>query len=140
MKTLKSAMMGIALLFVCVAANATTKPAAEKMTKDDVIRVYTDAVANGKTSDLDRILDSSMQFNMQRGDNTNTLNKDEFISSVKNAVPDPSVKATSNIMQDDDNSAMVKVEFKYDGFTRTDMVTLQNSAGWVVTKVDSSFK
>ncbi len=141
MKTLKSMISAIALLFVCVAANATVKPVADKPTKNDVVSMYIDATINAKTSNLYNITDDGLQFSIQRGDNVNTLNKDQYMDYMKNnAVADPSVKTNTTIVQEDDNTYVVKVDFKYSDYTRTDLVTMENSNGWTITKVTSSFK
>ena len=141
MKTLKSMLAGIALLFVCLAANAVTQPANGKPTKDDVVKMYIDAITNGKISNLNNVLDDDMQFNMQRGENVNTLNKAQLLDYLRsNTTSDPSVKTATTVEQEDDNSSVIKIEFKYDGYSRTDEVTLMNTNGWAITKVVSTFK
>jgi hypothetical protein len=140
MKTLKSMLTALALLFVCVAANATVKPHTGKPTKNDVVNLYIDAIAHGKTNNLDNILDDGLQFNMVRGERVNTLSKDQLISYLKNNTSDAPASTNTTIVQDDDNASVIKVEFKYADFTRTDLVTLENANGWAITKVQSSFK
>jgi hypothetical protein len=141
MKTVKTVLAGIMMLLVCVAANATVKPATDKPTKNDVVNVYIDAIAHGKISNLDKFLDDNLQFNMKRGENVNTLNKNELMDYLKtNAMDDPSVKVTTTVQQEDDNSAVVKVDFAYTDYVRTDVVTLSNTNGWVVASVTSTFK
>ncbi len=141
MKTLKSMLTGIALLFICIAANATVKSTAGKPTKEDVIKTYVDAITNAKINNLDKVLDDNLQFNMQRGENVTTLSKGQLLDYLKNsATADPSVTTTTTMLQDDDNSAFIKVEFKYADYVRTDEITLSNANGWVISKVQSSFK
>jgi hypothetical protein len=139
MKTLKSLLAGITLLFVCVAANA--KPANVKETKDDVVKIYIDDITNGKISDLNTIFDDDLEFNMQRGENVNTWNKGQLLDYLKNnATADPSVKTTTTVTQDGDEASVVKVEFKYDSYTRIDTITLARTDGWKITKIKSEFK
>ena len=141
MKTLKSMLAGIALLFICVAAYAITKTKPDKLTKDEVVKIYVDAITSGNVSNLNNVLSDDLQFDIQRGQNVNTLNKNQLIDYLKNnTVSDPSVKTTTTVEQGDDNSSVVKVEFKYDGYTRTDEVTLYKTRGWLITKVVSVFK
>ena len=141
MKTLKSMLTGIALLFICVAASATVKQSADKPTKSDVVNTYIDAIAHGKTDNLSNILDDGLQFNIVRGDNVNTLTKDQLLDYMKsNTVADAPVSTNTTIVRQDDDAYVVKVDFKYGDFTRTDTVTLENNSGWVVTKVQSTFK
>ena len=140
MRTLKSILAGIALLFICVAANAITKPATGKLTRDEVLKIYIDATTNGNAGKLDNVLADDLQFYLQRGDYVNTLDKTELIDYVKNnTTPDPSVKTTTTIMREDDNSSVIKVVFKYDGYSRTDEVTLNKTFGWVITTVACVF-
>ena len=141
MKTLKSMLAGITLLFICVAANAITKPTADTPTKDDVVKVYIDAITSGNVIKLNNVVADDLQFDIQRGQNVNTLNKNQLIDYLKNnTVPDPSVKTTTRVEQEDDNSAVVKVEFKYDSYSRTDEVTLYKTRTWLITKVVSIVK
>jgi len=140
MRTLKSILAGIALLFICVAANAITKPTTGKLTRDEVLKIYIDATTNGNAGKLDNDLADDLQFYLQRGDYVNTLDKTELIDYVKNnTTPDPSVKTTTTIMREDDNSSVIKVVFKYDGYSRTDEVTLNKTFGWVITTVACVF-
>jgi len=140
MKTLKSMLAGITLLFICVAANAITKPATGKLTRDEVVKIYIDATTSGNVSNLNNVLADDLQFNIQRRENVNTLDKNQLIDYLKNnTTSDPSVKTTTTVMREDDNSSVIKVEFKYDGYSRTDEVTLNKTLGWVITTVVCKF-
>ena len=140
MKTLKSILAGIALLSICVAANAITKPTTGKLTRDEVVKIYIDATTSGNVSKLDNVLSDDLQFYLQRGDYVSTLDKNQLIDYLKNnTTSDPSVKTTTTIMREDDNSSVIKVEFKYDGYSRTDEVTLNKTFGWVITTVVCKF-
>ena len=141
MKILKSMLAGIALLFICISANAIIKPITGKLTRDEVVKIYIDATTSGNVSKLDNVLADDLQFDIQRGDYVNTLDKNQLIDYLKNnTVSDPSVKITTTVEQEDDKSSVVKVEFKYDSYTRTDEVTLYKTTGWLITKVVSVFK
>ena len=139
-RTLKSILAGIVLLFICVTANAITKPNTGKLTRDEVVKIYIDAITSGNVSKLDNVLADDLQFNIQRGDYVNTLDKNQLIDYLKNnTTSDPSVKITTTVMREDDNSSVIKVEFKYDGYSRTDEVTLNKTFGWVITTVACTF-
>jgi hypothetical protein len=141
MKTLKSILAGVALLFVCIAANAAVKHVSPNLSKDDVVNMYINAIANGKTDNLDKAFDDNLQFNLQRGENVQTLDKDQLLSYLKgNTVSATPVNTTTDIMQEDDASEKLKIQFKYDGYTRTDVVVLNKTFGWQITNVSSSFK
>ena len=140
MKPLKSMLAGIALLFICAAANAITKPTTGKLTRDEVVKIYIDATTSGNVSNLNNVLADDLQFDIQRGDNVHILDKDQLIDYLKNnATSEPSVKTTTTVVQEDDNSSVIKVEFKYDGYSRTDEVTLNKTLGWVITTVVCKF-
>jgi hypothetical protein len=133
MKTLKSMLAVIALLFVGAAANAKTGGNA---TKEDAINTYITAISTGNTGDLSTELENDMQFNIHRGDNVTSLNKDELVNNIKQVGASQPLSTNTSVLEDDPYSAQVKVEFKYDGYTRTDVVTLDKTTGWMITKVD----
>ena len=82
-----------------------------------------------------------MQFNLKRGENVNTLNKEQLLDYLKNnTVANTDVTTTTTVLTDDGNASRVKVEFKYDGYTRIDEITLTKSSGWKIANVDSTFK
>jgi len=141
MKTLKSVLAGIALLFVCVAANAAVKPVTDALTRNDVVNIYIDAITKGNTSDLGKVLDDSFHYDMQRGDNVNSLNKGQLLDYLKNnTATDASVTTTTSIVQEDIDVATIKVEFKYSDYTRVDRVTLTKGNDWMITGVTTSTK
>jgi len=140
MRTLESIFAGIALLFICTAANSVTKPATGKLTRDEVIKIYIDAITSANVSKLNDLLDAELQFNIQRGDFVTTLDKNQLIDYLKNDISsDPSVKISTSVMREDDHSSTIKVEFKYAGYSRIDEVTLTKTFGWLITTIDCRF-
>jgi hypothetical protein len=139
MKTLRSIMAGVALLLVCVGANAAKHTSAGQTT-DDVVTAYINAIANGKTADLDKVLDNSVQFNTKHGSDITTLDKTELINYLKNDAVYPAVKTNTTVMSSDDANAKIKVEFQYDGYTRVDVLVLSKTFGWKINSIDSSTK
>lgn len=139
MKTLRSIMAGVALLLVCVAANAA-KHASVNQTSDDAVTAYVNAIANGKTADLDKVLADDMQFNTKHGGDVTTMDKTELINYLKNDAVYPSVKTNTTVMSSDDDNAKIKVEFQYDGYTRVDVLVLSKTFGWKINSVESSTK
>jgi hypothetical protein len=136
----KSLLAGIALLFVCVAANAITKPTTGKLTRDEVVKIYIDATTSGNVSNLNNVLADDLRFNIQRGEDVDTLDKYQLIDYLKNnTTSDPSVNTTTTFMQEDDNSAVIKIEFMCDCYSRTEEVTLKETSGWVITKAVCKF-
>lgn len=140
MKTLKTMLASLTLLFIFVAGNAIAKPVTEKQTMDDVIKTYVGAVNSGKVNGLDKVLDDDMQFNMLRGERVNSINKNQFIETVKNTPADATVTTSTTTLQGDDSQSVVRVTFTYADYTRTDEITLNNSNGWTISKVVSSVR
>lgn len=137
MKTLKLTIAVLAFLFVGVTANA----AASKITKTDVVNIYIDAIANGKTQGLDQVLDDEMQFHTKRGDNITSIDKNTFLDFLnKNGSGAAPLNTSTTIVQSDDNMEKVKIDFKYDGYERSDVLTLSHTTGWVITNVTSTTK
>jgi len=141
MKTLKLMIAGIALLFASVAANATVKPHTNQLTETDIVNMYIDAITKGNTGNLDKILDNNMQFNTTRGENVSSLDKYQLADFIKtNTVSGLAVTTDTAVLTEDNGSAKIKVSFKYDGYTRTDILSLEKTNGWKITSVDSSTK
>jgi hypothetical protein len=142
MKTLKSIMLGMALLLVSVATNAASKTTHHSTTKDEVMDTYLNAVVHGKLGGIDNVIDDDAEFNMIRGNNVNTLHKQQILSTLKAGENiEQDCKCTKSVVQDSDDASVLKVEMKYADFTRIDLITAQRVAGgWKITKVDTSFK
>ncbi|MGN6641339.1 MAG: hypothetical protein ACTHJ8_20680 [Mucilaginibacter sp.] len=140
MKTLRIMMVGLAMIVICGAANATGK--LYNNTKDDAINTYLNAVVHGKVNGLDDAIDEDAQFNTIRGDRVNTLNKIQMVDYLKNnANVEQNCKCSESVMMDTDDKFVKKVDMQYDGFTRTDVITAERAgSGWKITKVQTSFK
>jgi hypothetical protein len=137
MKTLKLTIAVLAFLFVGVTANA----AKQKISKSDAVNIYINAIANGKVQGLDQVLDSEMQFNTKRGENITTIDKNTFLDFLtKNGSGGAPLNTSTTVIQDDDNMQKIKVDFKYDGFVRSDVLTLSRTTGWVITNIISTTK
>lgn len=125
MKTLKSIMLGLALVIACTAAKAINKPIAAALTKNDALNTYVNAVIHGKLDGLANVLDESVKLTMHRGDNTHILNKKEILESFKATenVEQGCTYATT-IVKDTPKGMVVKLEMKYDGYVRTNLLTI----------------
>jgi len=65
MKTLKSIMLGLALLLLCGAAKANNID--DRLTPNYAINTFVDAMTRGKLAGLNDVLDKTVEFNMLRG-------------------------------------------------------------------------
>jgi len=142
MKTLKSIILGLALLLVCGAVKANPIPSNENLTATHAIYTYVDAVTRGKLNGLNEVLDQSVKFSMLRGKKVLSFDKKQmmdFLKSGKNV--EQSCTTSTEVVESNADLTVVKVDLKYDGFTRSNYVTITNTGdGWKITNVHSVFK
>lgn len=141
MKTLKSTILGLALLAICGVANANTITKAESLSKNHAINTYIDAMTRGKVEGLNDVLDRSAAFSMLRGKNVLSFSKKQILDDLKaNKNTEQSCTTSTSIVESNDKVAVVKVDMKFDGFTRSNYVTIANTGeGWKITNVYSVF-
>ena len=97
---------------------------------------------HGKITGIEDAIDDDATFYMKRGDNVNTLTKSQIVSALKSSENlEQDCKCTKTIIQDDDDISKVKVEMKYNDFTRVDVITTTHSGSkWLITSVETSYK
>lgn len=141
MKTLKTIMLGLALLFVVGAASAAGPTPA--LSKNYVINTYVDAMTRGKLAGIADVLDKNANFNMLRGTQVMSFGKKEMMDYLK-ANKNVEMECTTNtsIVESNADIALVKVDMKYSSSIRSNYVTLVNtgSDGWKITNVYSVVK
>lgn len=141
MKTLKSLVLGVALLLACGAVKANTITE-DKPNVNYAINTFVDAMTRGKISGLNDVLDKSAEFSMLRGKTMLSYNKKEmldFFNSNKNI--EQTCTTSTSIVESTANVTIVKVAMKYDDFVRNNYVTIANTSnGWKITNVYSVFK
>jgi hypothetical protein len=143
MKTLKSIILGLALLVVCGTVQANTPPnESDNLTKTYAVNTYVNAMTRGKFDGLNDVLDQSAKFSMLRNKKVLSFTKKEmldFMKSDKN-VQQSCITSTS-IVENDTNVAVIRVDMKFDDFVRSNYVTVANTGkGWKITNVYSVFK
>lgn len=131
-------MLGLVMVAICNVAGATAK--ADKPTKLEVLDIFMNAAAHGKLAGLDQVMDKDLEFNMKRGDRTITVNKAQALDFYKASENvDQACKCSSTVVEDNDRYTVMKVEMKYDTYTRVNVVTIKDTvSGWKITKVDTS--
>jgi hypothetical protein len=140
MKTLKSIVLGLAL----IAAAGTVKAknnSDEKLTKNYAINTYVDAMTRGKLQGLNDVLDKSAQFSLLRGKTVLSFSKKQMLDYLQaNRNTEQTCTASTSVIESDANVTVVKVDMKYDGFVRSNYVTIANTGGgWKITNVYSVF-
>jgi hypothetical protein len=140
MKTLKSMMLGLAMIVVCGAVKANTNDNGD-LTKTHAINTYVAAMTQGKLSGLNDVLDKSAAFSMVRGKKVLSFDKKQMLDYLQANKNTEQVCTTStSVVQNDPNIAIVKVDMKYDNFTRSNYITIANTgSGWKITNVYSVF-
>ncbi|MCR8558938.1 nuclear transport factor 2 family protein [Mucilaginibacter sp. BJC16-A38] len=141
MKTLKSIVLGLALLVVCGAAKANNIND-DKSNVNYAINTFVDAMTRGKVAGLNDVLDKSAEFSMLRGKTVLSYGKKEmleFLNSNKNI--EQACTTSTSIVESTANVTIVKVAMKYDNFVRNNYVTIANTGnGWKITNVYSVFR
>jgi len=140
MKTLKSIILGLAMLLVCGAVKANTIKN-DKLTKTHAVNTYVAAMTQGRLSDLNDVLDKSVAFSMVRGNKVLSFDKKQMLDYLQSNKNTEQVCTTStSVVENSANIAIVKVDMKYDNFTRSNYVTIANTgSGWKITNVYSVF-
>jgi hypothetical protein len=142
MKTLKSIILGLALLLVCGAVKANPVTDNENLTATHAVNTYVDAITRGKLAGLNDVLDQTVKFSMLRGKKMLSFDKKQmmdFFKGDKNV--EQACTTSTDIVESNADIKVVKVDMKYDGFTRSNYVTVTNTGdGWKITNVYSVFK
>lgn len=142
MKTLKSIIAALALVIVCGVAKANVTTEGDNLTRNFAINTYVDAMTRGKVQGFSDVVDQSAKFNLLRGKNVLSFTKGEMIESIKaNKNTEQNCTTSTTIMESNSDMAVVKVDMQFDGFVRTNYVTVANTGkGWKITNVYSVFK
>ena len=140
MKTLKSIMLGLALLLLCGAAKANNID--DRLTPNYAINTFVDAMTRGKLAGLNDVLDKTVEFNMLRGKTVLSFSRAQMLDYFRsNKDIEQTCTTSTSIVESNANVTIVKVAMKYDDFVRNNYVTIANTGnGWKITNVYSVFK
>jgi|GEM_PF-867873 hypothetical protein len=139
MKTLKALLLGLTLLVACTFANASTKPAPAVLTKNDVLNIYVNAVVHGKIDGLENVLSKDVKFTMYRGEKEFNLDKNQLLASFKASENiEQACTYVTSVMDETDKNMVVKVILRYDGYVRTNLITISlDHADFKITKIET---
>ena len=140
MKTLRSIMLGLAMLAFFGAAKANTNDNS-KLTQTYAVNTYVDAMTRGRLSGLNDVIDNTASFSMVRGKQVLSFDKKQMLDYFKTNRNTEQICTTStSIVESNANIAIVKVDMKFADFTRSNYVTIANTGnGWKITNVYSTF-
>ena len=135
MKTLKSILFGLALIISFTAAKADAQPS-----KTEVLDIFMNASAHGKLEKFESILANNVEFTTQRGERTIKADKNDMLAFYKASENvDQACKCTSTTLIENEKNMLVKVQMKFENYTRTNLVTMKNIGGnWKITRVETS--
>jgi hypothetical protein len=133
--------MGLLLLMVCGAAKATNA-FAKRSSRPYVINSYIDAMIRGRLNGLNNVLAPSAEFSMMRGKQLVSFDKTEMLDYMQsNKNVEMACTTSTSVIESDPDITLVKVDMKFDGFVRSNYLTLTNTTdGWKITNVYSVFK
>lgn len=134
-------MLGLALLLVCGAVNATPIPNTE-LTASHAVATYVNAMTHGKLQGLNEVVDQSAKFSMLRGKDLLSFDKKEMLSFMgKSKNVEQACTTITSVVESTADVAVIKVDMKFENFTRTNYLTVANTGkGWKITNVYSVFK
>lgn len=140
MKTLKSLFLGLALLIVTNIVKADEPTVI--ITRNQVITTYISAMTLGQNAGLNEVIDASAKFNVLRGKKVMSFDKDELMKfASQNVNVKQACTTTTTEVESNADMSIVKVDMKFENFTRTNYVTMANTeSGWKITNVYSVFK
>lgn len=138
MKTLKSLMLGLALLLMTGVANASN-PGASALSKNDALDLYTNAVIHGKIAGLEQVLSKNVEWKMYRGEKLFKLDKQAILDSFKASENvEQTCKFSTSTVENNDDTMVVKLDMQYETYTRTTLVTFkQQKNDWKITSIET---
>jgi len=142
MKTLKLFVPLLSLLLAFGTANAKNKPDDGIFTKTHAIDTYVDAVTRGKLGGFDEVLDPSAKFTtLKANKHLVSYTKSEmlgFLNKIKNV--EENCTTSTAIIENTADMIVVKVDMQFEGFTRSNYVSVANTGnGWKIINVYSVF-
>ncbi|WP_295767961.1 nuclear transport factor 2 family protein [uncultured Mucilaginibacter sp.] len=142
MKTLKSLVLGLALVIVANIAKADEPIPAVKLTKNYAVEAYVNSATLGQNTELASVIEDNAKFNILRGKAVMSFTKADLIKHAnENKDVRQDCATTVSEVESNDDMSIVKVDMKYSNFTRTNYVTIANTGdGWKITNVYSVFK
>ena len=140
MKTIKLLIPALVLTVFCMTAQAGNDNG-DAAAKKHVISVYIDAMTKGNMTEIGNVLDPNVKLILPQGKHLSTYGRSDmlgFFKKVKNIQQDCTTSTT--VVENDANMNVVKVDMNFNGFVRSNFVTLANSgSGWKIINVYTVF-
>jgi len=141
MKTLHTICLAFILVATTICAKAD-EPTAAKFTRLFTLSSYVNTIVKGQVAGFEAALDPSVTFSVMRGQKIITFSKEDMLDFIKKnkGVVQNCITTTTQVQSNNDICVM-KVDMKYENFTRSNYITMANTGdGWKITNVHSVFK
>ena len=149
MKTLAKTLAAAALIAVSTCTMAAAKPAGDNSKKatvnlstaDLAIDHYVVVMTEGQAAGVEQLFTSDFSQKIHAS-NDKTNSRSEVISLLKKQKGEQlNCKTSTTIVEQSSDYMLAKVTMQFDGFTKTDLVTLVNDGGnWKVSQSINSYK
>ena len=149
MNTLAKTFATVALIAVSTFTMAASKPAGDNSTKatvnlstaDLAIDHYVAVMTDGQSAGVEQLFTSDFSQKVHAS-NDKTNSRSEVIPLLKKQKGEQlNCKTSTTIVEQSSDYMLAKVTMQFDGFTKTDLVTLVNDGGnWKVSQSINSYK
>ncbi|MXV17807.1 hypothetical protein [Hufsiella ginkgonis] len=143
MKTLTIAFAACLMAATAFGAKADgTRTATDKMSMKYAVTIYIDAFSQGKLTGLAEILDENVKLTTSSGTDIRTYSKSDIIYMLKPTRDvEQNCKTSYSVIESLPNQVVVKVNMKYNAFTKVNYVTMaQTVKGWKITNISTVFQ
>lgn len=142
MKTLKTLTAALLIIFSSSAFandNDDTKKS-EKLLMDYTIKRYINAISHGEIKGIAEIFDNDVKMTTTRNNEIQSYGKSDILGALKfteNA--EQNCSTDYKFLEMNPTQAVVKVNMKYEGFSKVNVISLANTAkGWRITNISTS--
>jgi hypothetical protein len=149
MNTLAKTFAAAALIAVSTFNMAAAKPAGDNSTKatvnlstaDLAIDHYVAVMTEGQSAGVEQLFTSDFSQKVQASEDK-TNSRSEVISFLKKQKGEQlNCKTSTTIVQESADYMIAKITMQFEGFTKTDLVTLVNDGGnWKVSQSINSYQ
>ncbi|WP_426667060.1 nuclear transport factor 2 family protein [Mucilaginibacter sp. McL0603] len=143
MKNLRTLVLSLILLFGSAKLKAAPFKLGEKLsTIKEAVNTYISAIAEGYIKNFGSIVDQNLKFLMLGGKSMLSFTKAEILTFLmENQNLNQGCIINTSLINNGNELAVVKFDMVYPDFTRTNYVTLVNTAnGWKINAVYSVSK
>ena len=139
MKTLQTLTTALLIAFSSFAF--ADGPDASKLKMDYALNAYINALSSGSIKGLAEVLDKDVKYTISRGEGIVTLNRSQILELFKSYENiEQNCTTTQSIIEAGDNQTIVKINMKYEAFSKVNFVTLNNTPkGWKITNISTTY-